>query len=139
MPGGAYSALSGMRMRLEDLDRLAADLANVNTAGYKGERISTEFAQRDFASVLDSAIDVTLGGVRTDFRPGPITQTGRDLDVAIEGRGFFQIETPAGTRYTRSGNFTRSSEGLLTTADGMPVMGDGGEIRLAVGAWTKTL
>jgi flagellar basal body rod protein FlgG len=58
--------------------------------------------------------------------------------VAIEGRGFFEIETPAGTRYTRSGNFTRSSEGLLTTADGMPVMGEGGEIRLAVGAATIT-
>jgi flagellar basal-body rod protein FlgF len=138
MPGGAYSALSGMRMRLEDLDRLASDLANVNTAGYKGERISTEFSKRDFASVLDSAIDVTQGGAKTDFRPGPITQTGRDLDVAIEGRGFFEIETPAGTRYTRSGNFTRSSEGLLTTADGMPVMGEGGEIRLAVGAATIT-
>ena len=138
MPGGAYSALSGMRLRLDDLDRLAADLANVNTAGYKTERTATETAQRAFASLLDSAIDVTMGGAKTDFRGGTLATTGRDLDVAIDGRGFFEIETPAGTRYTRGGNFTRQNDGLLTTADGMPVMGDGGEIRLPVGAVTMT-
>ena len=49
MAGGAYSALSGMRMRLDDLDRLAADLANAGTAGYKTERTSTEEARRAFA------------------------------------------------------------------------------------------
>jgi len=133
MPGGAYSALSGMRLRLDDLDRLAADLANVNTAGYKTERTATEASRRDFAAALDSAIDVTRGSSRTDFRPGTIATTGRDLDVAIDGRGFFEIETPAGTRYTRGGNFTRQNDGLLTTADGMPVTGDGGEIHLPVG------
>jgi flagellar basal-body rod protein FlgF len=136
MPGGAYSALSGMRMRLDDLDRLAADLANVNTAGYKTERTATEAAQRDFASLLDSAIDVTSGGSKTDFRPGTIASTGRDLDVAIDGKGFFQIETPAGMRYTRGGNFTRQADGLLTTADGMPVMGEGGQIQLPAGPVT---
>ena len=97
MPGGAYSALSGMRMRLDDLDRLAADLANVGTAGYKTERTSTEEARRAFASALDSAIDVTHGGGKTDFVPAAIASTGRDLDMAIEGPGFFEIETPAGT------------------------------------------
>jgi len=127
-----------MRLRLDDLDRLAADLANVNTAGYKTERTATETAQRTFASVLDSAIDVTYGGAKTDFRGGTVATTGRDLDVAIDGRGFFEIETPAGTRYTRGGNFTRQNDGLLTTADGMPVMGDGGEIRLPIGAVTIT-
>jgi flagellar basal body rod protein FlgG len=122
-----------MRLRLDDLDRLAADLANVNTAGYKTERTATESAQRAFASLLDSAIDVTRGQSRTDFRPGTLVTTGRDLDVAIDGHGFFEIDTPAGARYTRGGNFTRQNDGLLTTADGMPVMGDGGEIRLPVG------
>ena len=87
MPGGTYSALSGMRMRLDDLDRLAADLANVGTAGYKTERTSTEEARRAFASALDSAIDVTRGGRKTNFDAGAIASTGRDLDVAIEGRG----------------------------------------------------
>ena len=84
MPGGAYSALSGMRMRLDDLDRLAADLANAGTAGYKTERTSTEESRRAFASALDSAIDVTQGGRRTNFVPGTITSTGRELDMALK-------------------------------------------------------
>ena len=91
MPGGAYSALSAMRIRLDDLDRLAADLANVETAGYKTERTSTEAAERGVSTALDAAIDVTRGGGKTDFRPGTVTSTGRDLDVAIEGQGFFEI------------------------------------------------
>lgn len=133
MPGGAYSALSGMRMRLDDLDRLAADLANAGTAGYKTQRTSTEEARRAFASALDSAIDVTHGGHKTNFLPGTIASTGRDLDMAIEGPGFFEIETPGGTRYTRAGNFKVQADGVLTTMDDMPVVGDGGEIQLPEG------
>jgi flagellar basal body rod protein FlgG len=125
-----------MRMRLDDLDRLAADLANAGTAGYKTERISTEEARRAFTSALDSAIDVRFGGRRTDFSPGTIISTGRDLDMALEGQGFFEIETPGGPRYTRAGSFTRQSDGLLTTLDGMSVMGEGGEIRLPTGPVT---
>jgi len=136
MPGGAYSALSGMRMRLDDLDRLAADLANVGTAGYKTERTSTEESRRAFASALDSAIDVTQGGRRTNFVPGTITSTGRDLDMAIEGPGFFEVETAGGMRYTRAGSFKVQSDGLLTTMDDMPVQGESGEIRLPVGPVT---
>jgi len=136
MPGGAYSALSGMRMRLDDLDRLAADLANVGTAGYKTERTSTEESWRAFASALDSAIDVAEGGRRTNFVPGTITSTGRDLDMAIEGPGFFEIETAGGMRYTRAGNFKVQPDGLLTTMDDMPVQGDGGEIHVPVGPVT---
>lgn len=136
MPGGVYSALSAMRIRLDDLDRLAADLANTETAGYKTERTSTEEARRAFQTALDAAIDVTRGGGKTDFRPGTMTSTGRDLDVAIEGRGFFEIQTPAGLRYTRGGNFVRDTEGRLTTADGHAVMGTAGEIKLPVGPVT---
>ncbi len=97
MPGGAYSALSGMRMRLDDLDRLAADLANVGTAGYKTERTSTEEARRAFASALDSAIDVTQGGRKTNFGAGAIASTGRDLDMAIEGQGLLRDRNAGGT------------------------------------------
>jgi flagellar basal body rod protein FlgG len=122
-----------MRMRLDDLDRLAADLANAGTAGYKTQRTSTEEARRAFASALDSAIDVTHGGHKTNFLPGTIASTGRDLDMAIEGPGFFEIETPGGTRYTRAGNFKVQADGVLTTMDDMPVVGDGGEIQLPEG------
>ena len=136
MPGGVYSALSAMRIRLDDLDRIAADLANTETAGYKTERMSTEAAPRAFQTALDAAIDATRGGGRTDFRPGSIASTGRDLDVAIDGKGFFEIETPAGLRYTRGGNFVRETDGRLITADGFAVMGAAGAITLPVGPVT---
>jgi flagellar basal-body rod protein FlgF len=127
MPGGAYSALSGMRTRTEELDALAADLANVSTIGYKTERAAKFAADRNaFSAELDSAVDVVLGGRRIDFRPGLIASTGRDLDVAIDGPGFFAIETPNGERYTRNGSFTRRADGTLTTSTGDPVLGEGG-------------
>ena len=125
MPGGAYSALSGMRTRLEELDRLAADLANVSTAGYKTERKANVASDREnFMTTLDSAVDVVLGGSKIDFKPGLIANTGRDLDVAIDGRGFFVIETETGPRYTRAGNFMRRSDGTLTTAEGETILGE---------------
>jgi flagellar basal body rod protein FlgG len=123
-----------MQTRLSELDRLASDLANINTAGYKTERDAKYAAERDlFTAALDSAVDVAPAGSRIDFRQGNIASTGRDLDLAIEGNGFFVIETAAGPRYTRNGAFTRSSEGTLTTLDGQPVLGDGGPITLTPG------
>ncbi len=134
MSGGAYSALSGMKTRLEELDRLAADLANIGTSGYKTERAAKAVAEREaFDSALNSAVDVVGHGSKIDFRGGTLAGTGRDLDVAIDGRGFFVVDTEAGPRYTRDGSFTRRSDGLLTTASGEPVQGDGGEIRLPKG------
>lgn len=134
MSGGAYSALSGMQTRLGELDRIASDLANVGTAGYKTERDAKFAAERDlFASALESAVDVAPAGTRIDFRAGAIANTGRDLDLAIEGKGFFVIDTAAGPRYTRNGAFTRSADGTLTTTEGDPVLGDGGPMTLTNG------
>lgn len=133
MSGGVYGALSGMRTRLDQLDRLAVDLANVSTPGYKVERAGTLAVEREFATALESAVDVMTGGSQTDFRPGVVATTGRDLDVAVSDRGFFVIDTPAGPRYTRNGAFTRRADGLLMTARGEPVLGEGGEITLGAG------
>ncbi len=66
-----------------------------------------------------------------DLRQGPIVQTGNSLDLAIEGEGFFVVDTPQGTRYTRSGNFTINSDGVLSTAGGFPVMGTGGALAIS--------
>jgi len=135
MSGGAYSALSGMRARLEELDRLAFDLANVSTAGYKTERMAKMAAERDqFATALEAAVDVAGVGTKIDFSSGNIATTGRDLDAAIEGSGFFEVETARGLRYTRNGSFHRRSDGVLSTAEGEPVMGESGEISLGTGA-----
>jgi flagellar basal-body rod protein FlgF len=134
MPGGSYSALSGMQTRLEELDRIAGDLANIGTPGYKVGRAGTQTAEREtFGAALESAIDVVSGIQRIDFRPGTIATTGRDLDVAIDGTGFFVVETEAGERYTRSGNFTRRADGVLATTHGEAVLGEAGPIRLGTG------
>src|SRR5436190_8886601 len=131
MPGGAYSALSGMQARLADLDRLASDIANVGTSGYKTERAATVAAERpSFRTALDSAVDVTSGSTRLDFRPGTIGTTGRDLDAAIEGQGFFAVTTAGGERYTRNGSFLRRHDGVLTAGDGSPLVGANGEIKV---------
>ena len=71
MAGGYYAALSGMRTRLEMLDRLASDIANSGTAGYKSERAATlEATRRQFGAELQSAIDVVGGRAELDLRPG---------------------------------------------------------------------
>jgi flagellar basal-body rod protein FlgG len=134
MAGGAYAALSGLRARIDQLDRLAGDLANAGTSGYKAERTTTVTADRPtFGAVLQSAVDVAAGPGRIDFRPGTLQPTGRDLDFALDGRGFFVVDTTAGPRYTRCGQFTRAADGTLTTSDGLPVAGVDGPIRLGPG------
>jgi len=135
MSGGMYTALSGMTVKMHDIDRVAADLANVNTSGYKSERASAQVAERgQFRRELDSAIDVMTGDKRIDLRPGNVATTGRDLDAALEGNGFFVIKTPQGERYTRDGGFVRRGDGILATSDGNPVVGESGEITLGAGA-----
>ncbi len=131
MAGGTYAALSGLRSRLEQLDRLASDIANVKTAGYKAERVTTSAAERpDFGRALQAAVDVTHSPGHLDFRPGSMEKTGRDLDFAIEGRGFFVVDTPQGPRYTRNGNFSLAADGTVTTADGYAVQTESGPLKL---------
>jgi flagellar basal body rod protein FlgG len=125
-----------MQTRLAELDRIAADLANIGTAGYKTERSGSFAAERHaFSTALESAVDVTTGASRVDFRNGTVVTTGRTLDVAIQGKGFIAIDTPAGVRYTRNGALTRSADGTLTTALGEPIVNDvgAGPIRLTPG------
>ena len=129
-----YTALSGMTVKLHDIDRVATDLANVNTSGYKSERASVTAAERiQFTRDLDSAIDAMTGDTRIDLRPGQMTPTGRDLDMALDGNGFFAVQTAQGERYTRDGGFVRRSDGILATGDGNPVLGEGGEISIGTG------
>src|SRR6478672_4684468 len=137
MSSGAYVALSGLQARAEQLNRLAGDLANIGTAGYKAERGTTAAAERPgaaFGTALQSAIDVAEGPRAIDMHNGALTPTGRDLDLAIDGRGFFVISTADGTRYTRNGHFTRRSDNVLVTDSGDPVMGEKGPLTLPAGA-----
>jgi flagellar basal body rod protein FlgG len=134
MAGGYYTALSGMRTRMDALDRLAADIANASTAGYKTERAGTTEADRpSFGATLQSAVDVANGEARTDLRPGALASTGRSLDVAVHGSGFFVVKTAHGDRYTRNGHLVRSVDGTLTTDDGDAVLGVDGPIKIDSG------
>lgn len=125
MPGGIYVALSGLRHHAEQLDQLASDIANASTSGYKTEHSSSVASERpSFSSALQSAIDVAPGERKIDFTPGRVTGTGRDLDFALESRGFFVVETPDGLQYTRNGHFRVDVDGTVTTADGFVVQGE---------------
>jgi len=134
MSGSQYIALSGLRARVDDLDRLADDIANVGTAGYKGQREARAAAERaGFADTLQTAIDTTYGGQRLDMSSGALAMTGRDLDVAIDGQGFFQLDTASGPRYTRNGHFTMAADRTLIADDGSKVHGVDGPIKLGTG------
>lgn len=135
MSGSQYIALSGLRARVDELDRLASDIANVGTTGYKGGRDTGAVAERPaFSDTLQTAIDTTYGGSRLDSRSGAIAATGRPLDLAIDGAGFFTVSTPAGPRYTRDGHFALDANRQLVTEDDMPVLGtDGKPITLGPG------
>lgn len=131
MAGSHYIALSGLRARADELDRIASDIANIGTAGYKGERQARVAANRGtFDERLDSAIDTTLGEVRLDMRDGALAPTGRALDLALDGDGFFVVETPGGDRYTRNGHFALDADRRLVTEEGFPVKGADGPIVL---------
>lgn len=127
MNSGYYAAMTGLVARTQALDIAAVNLANAQTPGYRAER---EY----FRSVLmgpdgmDSQLGRTvnnyglLGGDELNLAQGAIQQTGNPLDLAIEGEGFFRVQTPNGPRYTRDGNFHRTPAGLLVTASGEAVL-----------------
>jgi flagellar basal-body rod protein FlgF len=132
MDSGYYAAMTGLVARTQALDTAAANLANAQTPGYRAER---EF----FRSALmgpdsaDSQLGQTvnnfglLGGDRLSMAQGALQQTGSPLDLAIEGDGFFQIQTANGLRYTRDGGFHRARNAQLVTAAGEPVLSTTGQ------------
>jgi len=105
----------------EDLRACAHNLANTNTAGYKR-------LQRSFASTLASASGTASGSTSVDFRQGALAHTGRPLDLALQGEGFFVIQTPGGELYTRNGSFRLDAEGQLVDASGRIVAGEDGPV-----------
>jgi flagellar basal-body rod protein FlgF len=124
---GYYAAFSGLLARSQALDLAAGNLANAGTAGYRAERDYFRSAILG-PDALDSQLNTTvnsfgvLGGSRLDMGQGALTPTGNPMDLAIEGEGFFAIQTKQGVRYTRDGEFERAEDGTLTTQAGEPVL-----------------
>jgi len=139
MERGLYIAASGMVAEQMRQDQIANDLANASTPGYKADRV----AQRAFADLLlsNTANGQAIGGLTTgvaadrmvtDTSPQPLRDTGEPLDLAIAGDGWFGIQTPQGTRYTRNGQFTAAADGMLTDQLGNRVLSRTGQpVKLA--------
>jgi len=127
-----YSARTGMNGQQTQLDVISNNLANVNTGGFKKSR--TQFEDLFYQSLRSVGAETVAGGmvptgvqvglgtrvtaVQKVFTQGSITETGNDLDMAIEGDGFFKITRDGTDYYTRDGSFKRDADGYIVTANG---------------------
>lgn len=132
MPAGIYGALSGAVTVDNRLEVLSNNLANVNTPGFKQQRSY-------FQSLLNNQVQTGTGegvnyssmeGTETDFSQGSIEHTGRGLDLAIQGEGFFKVADQDGFYYTRHGGFMRMPDGALVTRSGEQLVGEDGPITI---------
>jgi flagellar basal-body rod protein FlgG len=144
-----YSAMFGALSTEQRLNMSANNLANVNTTGYKRDRVSFEDTFQRYAHdyhvdprgnlrekpVFPRANVIAaprLAEQKIDFGQGALQLTGNPLDLAIQGPGFFKVAAPGGTYYTRNGAFHRSAQGMLVTDQDYPVLG-GGPIQIPDG------
>lgn len=132
-----YSAATGMEAQQLNLNTISNNLANVNTAGFKKSRIEFQdlLYQKPRAAGVESGggnmvptgIEIgngaRVGATAKVFTQGQLTNTGENLDMAIQGDGFFEVQRPDGTiAYTRDGSFKLNASGQVVTADGLPVL-----------------
>ena len=125
MESAGYAALSRLSGLKREMTVIANNIANANTTGYRQEGVI--FSEYVRSADEGAALAMTAGRVRnTSFAQGTLEQTGGMFDMAIEGDGFFLVDTPNGQRLTRAGAFSPSAEGTLVTPDGHAVLGNGG-------------
>ncbi|MFI5336384.1 MAG: flagellar basal-body rod protein FlgG, partial [Opitutales bacterium] len=132
-----YSAATGMDAQQLNLNTIANNLANVNTPGFKRSKIEFQdlLYQKPRASGSDSGggnlvptgVEVGNGSrvasTAKVFTQGQLTNTGENLDLAIQGDGFFEVQKPDGTlAYTRDGAFKLNAQGQVVTTDGLPIL-----------------
>jgi len=145
-----YSAVFGALSTEMRLNLSANNLANVNTTGYKRDRVTFEdtFARYAHDYHVDPRSDLRqeqllpradviakprLAEQKVDFSQGALSMTGNPLDLAIQGPGFFKVRNGGNTYYTRNGAFHRSADGLLVTDQNYTVLGNGGAIDVPEG------
>ena len=140
MNSGYYAACTGLMARTEALETIANNLANVSTTGF---RASHNVFSSLLATTGESPLSVlnqdandygVLSGTRMDISQGALVKTNNDLDLAMEGPGYFAIQTVAGPLYTRGGSFRVSPLGQLITAAGDSVLGENNRPITIVGA-----
>jgi flagellar basal-body rod protein FlgF len=135
MQNALLVGLSRQMSLSHELDVVANNIANIDTTGFKADNAAfTEFLMpgardEDFSVSKDRRISfVEDRATWIDFSAGTMQHTGNPLDVAIDGKGFFTVQTPRGQRYTRNGAFSVSATGQLVTLSGDPVLGVNGPI-----------
>jgi flagellar basal-body rod protein FlgF len=139
MDSGYYAACAGLAAQMQSLELLGNNLANLSTAGYRGEQATFRSILTGRGTVGWNAINAAvndygvLSGSRLDLSGGSLTPTGNPLDVAVAGKGFFVVQSGADTFYTRNGSFHVSPTGQLVTSQGGSVLGQTGPIVLPSG------
>jgi flagellar basal-body rod protein FlgG len=120
----AAAVSANMDALTEQYRTITQNIANANTSGYK--RTVTSFATA--LAAAQGGASGPSGKTQTDFSQGALTHTGRNLDLALEGKGFFVVDTPQGETYTRGGVFNLNAQGQLVDYAGNPVAGENGPI-----------
>lgn len=126
MDNAIYATLTRQSGLMNELQMVANNIANANTTGFRAEGMMFSEFVADLGRETDS-LSMAAGRIKlTDQSQGVLSQTGGAFDVAIEGDGYFLIETPQGQRLTRAGNFSPNAAGELATSDGSRVLDAGG-------------
>ena len=141
MSGGMYLSAAGAMAQQMRLEVLANNIANINTSGFKGEKTIFRVEDQSVTAPENGAADEIQAlspysppfETRVDFSQGALQKTGNPLDVAINGNGFFSVQTPDGIQYTRQGSFSLNEQGMLIAPDGYEVQGEGGGITIEAG------
>lgn len=131
MTHAIYTALSGAVAQERNLETIADNLSNANTAGYKASRLSFRdlvTAQDGVDPSLTPHIQVEISHSQNDFTQGHVEKTHNATDLALKGPGFFSVLTENGERLTRQGSFVQAGDGVLRNQGGYAVMGEGGPI-----------
>ncbi|CAO3459369.1 Flagellar basal-body rod protein FlgF [Azospirillum argentinense] len=125
MENPLYIGLSRQVALRRQLDVVANNIANMNTAGFRGERMLFEAAMERGGMKPSDKIAFTIDrATYTDFTPGSLKPTDNPYDVALDGDGWLQVQTPDGPRYTRDGRMRRDVDGQLVNAGGFPYLDD---------------
>lgn len=126
MENPVYIALSRQMALQRQMDVVAHNIANMNSNGYKGQRVLfQEFIQRPAIGEKLSMVQ-DYASLR-DLRPGPMLATSNPLDLALQGNGYFVVESLSGRRYTRTGSFQINADRQVVDAGGLPLLGDNGQ------------
>jgi len=130
MVRGIWTSGAALRPAMLAQSILANNLANANTAGFHQDRIAFERLASATSGEPPAGAAPRLAA-RLDRSAGPYDVTDRPLDLALQGDGYFVVETPEGPRYTRAGRFGLAEDGTLVTSQGHPVLTTGGPVALA--------